>query len=105
MPMGRPKAELVLSEDEIAQLSSIARSRSVSAALSLRARIVLAAAEGQANSEIAARFQISDTTAGKWLAGTYALFAGLVFIVMAGAMLAPVIHSVLHHFHLETGGR
>ena len=43
------------------------------------------------------------TTAGKWLAGTYALFAGLVFIVLAGVMLAPVIHGVLHKFHLETG--
>ena len=42
------------------------------------------------------------TTAGKWLAGAYALFAGLVFIVLAGVMLAPVIHTVLHHFHLET---
>jgi len=42
------------------------------------------------------------TTTGKWLAGAYALFAGLVFIVLAGVMLAPVIHSVLHKFHLET---
>ncbi len=42
------------------------------------------------------------TIAGKWLAGVYALFAGLVFIVLAGVMLAPVMHSVLHHFHLET---
>src|SRR4026208_1268707 len=39
-----------------------------------------------------------QTTAGKWLAGGYALFSGLVFIVLAGFMLAPVIHSVLHHF-------
>ena len=44
------------------------------------------------------------TTAGKWLAGAYALFAGLVFIVLAGVMLAPVIHGVLHKFHLETSG-
>ena len=43
-----------------------------------------------------------QTTAGKWLAGAYALFAGLVFIVLAGVMLAPVIHAVLHRFHLET---
>jgi hypothetical protein len=43
-----------------------------------------------------------QTTEGKWLAGAYALFAGLVFIVLAGAMLAPVIHGVLHKFHLET---
>jgi hypothetical protein len=28
------------------------------------------------------------TTLGKWLAGFYALFAGLVVIVVAGAMLA-----------------
>ena len=45
------------------------------------------------------------TTAGKWLAGAYALFAGLVFIVLAGVMLGPVIHGVLHHFHLETSGK
>lgn len=43
------------------------------------------------------------TTAGKWLAGCYALFAGLVFIVVVGTMLAPVIHGVLHRFHFETG--
>jgi hypothetical protein len=45
------------------------------------------------------------TTLGKWLAGSYALFCGLVFIVLAGVMLAPVIHSVLHRFHLESGGQ
>ena len=41
------------------------------------------------------------TTAGKWLAGSYALFAGLFFIVLAGVMLGPVIHAALHRFHLE----
>ena len=41
------------------------------------------------------------TTAGKWLAGFYALFAGIVFLVVAGVMLAPVLHHVLHRFHLE----
>ena len=44
------------------------------------------------------------TMAGKWLAGLYALFAGMVFLVVAGVMLAPVIHHVLHRFHLETAG-
>jgi hypothetical protein len=43
------------------------------------------------------------TLEGKWLVGFYALFAGLVFIVLAGVMLAPVLHAVLHRFHLETG--
>src|SRR5271169_1710932 len=66
MPMGRPKAELVLSEAERAQLSTLARSRSLSAALVTRARIVLAAAEGEPNSKIAARMQITGATAGKW---------------------------------------
>ncbi len=37
MVMGRPKAELVLSADERSQLMSIARSRSISAALNLSA--------------------------------------------------------------------
>jgi hypothetical protein len=44
-----------------------------------------------------------QTTIGKWLAGCYALFAGLVFIVLVGTMLAPVMHAVLHRFHLEAG--
>jgi hypothetical protein len=42
------------------------------------------------------------TTAGKWLAGLYALLAGVVFLVLAGVMLAPVVHHVLQRFHLET---
>lgn len=41
------------------------------------------------------------TTAGKWLAGIYALFAGLFFILLAGVMLGPVVHGVLQRFHLE----
>lgn len=38
------------------------------------------------------------TEAGKWLAGLYALFAGVVFLVIAGVMLSPVVHHVLEHF-------
>jgi len=38
------------------------------------------------------------TEAGKWLAGLYALFAGVVFLVVAGVMLTPVIHHVLEHW-------
>jgi len=43
-----------------------------------------------------------QTDAGKWATGAYALFAGVVFLVTAGVMLGPVIHAVLHHFHIET---
>jgi len=66
MEMGRPKAELILSEAEHTQLSSFARSRSMPAALSLRARIVLACAAGQANSSVARRFESTTATVGKW---------------------------------------
>ncbi len=65
MPMGRPKAELVLSEDERSQLTSIARSRSILAALATRARIVLAAADGEPNSAIVQRLQLTRATVGK----------------------------------------
>jgi hypothetical protein len=41
------------------------------------------------------------TTAGKLFAGCYALFAGLVFLIVAGVLLGPVFHRVLHRFHLD----
>lgn len=66
MTKGRPKGRLELNEAEQAQLSSIARSRSMSAALSLRARIVLACAAGQPNNAVARRFESTNATVGKW---------------------------------------
>jgi len=66
MARGRPKAELVLSDDERAQLSSYARSRSLPASLTARARIILSTSDGQDNSAIAERMQISKATVGKW---------------------------------------
>jgi len=53
MRTGRPKAELVLSDSERAQLLSFARSRSLPAALSNRARIILSSADGEPNNAIA----------------------------------------------------
>ena len=41
---------------------------------------------------------------GKLFAGLYALYAGLLFLVLAGLMLSPVIHRVLHRFHWEEQG-
>jgi hypothetical protein len=41
-----------------------------------------------------------QTTAGKLFAGSYALFAGMVFLVGAGVVLAPVVHRAMHRFHL-----
>lgn len=66
MAMGRPKAELVLSEEEQAQLESLARSRSLPAALVQRANIVLACAAGATNSAVAQRFGTTNATVGKW---------------------------------------
>ena len=40
------------------------------------------------------------TRAGKLFAGTYALFAGMVFLVGIGVAFAPVVHRAIHRFHL-----
>jgi hypothetical protein len=34
-------------------------------------------------------------------AGLYALYAGLVFLVTAGLLFAPMIHRLLHRFQWE----
>jgi hypothetical protein len=44
-------------------------------------------------------------TIGKWLAGLYALLAGVVFLVLAGVILAPVVHHALQSFHLQAEDR
>lgn len=41
------------------------------------------------------------TAAGKVFAGCYALYSGLIVIVSAGVILAPVFHRMLHKFHAE----
>ncbi len=43
-----------------------------------------------------------QTTAGKLFAGFYALYSGLVLIVAASILLAPVFHRILHQFHVES---
>ena len=43
------------------------------------------------------------TEGGKLFAGVYALYCGLVVILAAGLLLAPVAHRMLHFFHLESG--
>jgi hypothetical protein len=39
--------------------------------------------------------------AGKIFAGVFALYAGLVFLVVTALVLTPVFHYVLHRFHWE----
>ena len=38
---------------------------------------------------------------GKIFAGVYALYCGLAVIMIAGLLLAPLAHRLLHRFHLE----
>jgi len=66
MARGRPKTELVLSEEERAQLTSFARRRSSATGRSARARIVPSSADGKANGSIAQRLKLGKATAGKW---------------------------------------
>ena len=44
---------------------------------------------------------LPKTDAGKLFAGCFALYAGLVFIAIAALVLGPVVHRVLHRFHLD----
>jgi len=44
---------------------------------------------------------ILESTAAKLFASAYALLSGLVFVVATGILLSPMIHRVLHRFHLE----
>jgi transposase len=63
---GRPKARLELDAEVRRDLERYARRRTVSQALALRARIVLACAEGKANKEVGKELGLTEHTIGKW---------------------------------------
>jgi transposase len=65
---GRPKAELVLTDDEREQLGRWSRRAKSAQSLALRSRIVLACADGLDNTSAAARVGCSPATVGKWRA-------------------------------------
>lgn len=65
---GRPKTQLVLSESEREQLTALTLRRKTAQALALRARIVLACADGVANKEVAVRQRVTQQTVSKWRA-------------------------------------
>ena len=44
-----------------------------------------------------------QTDGGKLFAGLYALYAGLVFLVAVGLIVAPALHRMLHKFHWDNG--
>jgi len=43
-------------------------------------------------------------TSGKLFATFFALYSGLVFLIVAGLLFMPVFHRVLHRFHLDASG-
>jgi hypothetical protein len=45
-----------------------------------------------------------QTDAGKLFAGMFALYAGMIFLVVSGILFAPMVHRLLHRFHWEEHG-
>ena len=64
--MGRRFGPLELDEVERRELTSLASRRSTAQGLALRARIILACAEGEQSKVVAARLGIDPDTVGKW---------------------------------------
>jgi putative transposase len=104
MAMGRPKAELVLTQAERDQLQSMARSRSLGAALVARARLVLACAAGEPNSSVAQRMDLTNATVGKWrsrfierrISGLYDELRPGKPRTIEDERVAELIHKTLH---------
>jgi transposase len=66
MPRGRALQELKLTSGERERLLEWTRRHKSAQALALRSRIVLAAAEGHANREVARQLRVTGQTVGKW---------------------------------------
>ena len=66
MRRGRPKRALSIGDEERAQLLSMTRARSLPAALTQRARIVLACEREPSNKAVAADLGVGAHTVGKW---------------------------------------
>src|SRR5579864_2696893 len=64
--MARQLAPLILSDEERAELKALASRRKTAQALALRARIILACAEGSQSKEVAAKLGVVENTVGKW---------------------------------------
>ena len=62
----RVAVEIILSDDEVLDLSKLSKSRSVSVRLAERSRIVLLAGKGMTNEEIGNELGITRQKAGRW---------------------------------------
>jgi transposase len=68
MQIGRSMPELVVTTEERGALRNWARRPKSAQALALRAKIILACAEGKSNTEVAGQFRITKQMVGKWRA-------------------------------------
>lgn len=66
MRTGRPKAQVILSEDEREQLERWSRRPKTAQALAQRARIILLCAADESNGSVARQLRITAQTVGKW---------------------------------------
>ncbi|MCB9164104.1 MAG: hypothetical protein H6592_06690 [Flavobacteriales bacterium] len=46
-----------------------------------------------------------STNAAKWFASFYALFSGIIMLGTVAVMLTPLLHRILHAFHLDEDER
>ena len=46
-----------------------------------------------------------ETPSGLYFEGLYALASGVTFFAVTGIMISPLLHRILHSFHLEDENR
>lgn len=63
---GRPKAELVVTDEERGELMRLTKRAHVNRHVAFRARLVLACADELSNTEVALRHRTTNQTVGKW---------------------------------------
>jgi transposase len=66
MRTGRPKQPLTIGNDDKEKLELLARRPKTAQRVALRSKIVLRAAEGLSNQQIAGRLGVTGATVGKW---------------------------------------
>ena len=66
MPAGRPLTPITLTDDERLTLSTWSRRPTTAQRIALRAKIILAAADGRSNIAIATDLRVPVYTVGKW---------------------------------------
>lgn len=48
---------------------------------------------------------LPQSSGGKLFAGLYALYSGLAVLIVAGIVVAPLLHRLMHRFHWDTEDR